>query len=355
MLKPPGRLKTRPTMRQVAAHARVSLKTVSRVINAESVVSPTLRSRVQASVEHLGYRHNLQASSLRRTDSRSATIGLVLRDAANALSAPLSNEVESIALKRGVLVFTGSSHDDEEHDRELIWAFSCHRVDGLIVVGTTQNTDLLLAEHRAGTSIVLVDQLESTFDSDHVVTDDFQGTQLGIRHLIANGHRHIGYLGGPASDRTIRRYRGCVDELRAQGWPIDEHLVRLDVHDSEAAETAAAELLSEARRPTALFASGSQIALGTYRVLRRLDLNRQVALVAFDDLLDADLTACGVTVIAPDPVALGRAAAKLLFRRIDGDESPPVHHLIPSRLITRATGEIHVMGLSGPAVQRIAR
>ena len=254
-----------------------------------------------------------------------------------------------------MLVFTGSSHDDEEHDRELIWAFSCHRVDGLIVVGTTQNTDLLLAEHRAGTSIVLVDQLESTFDSDHVVTDDFQGTQLGIRHLIANGHRHIGYLGGPASDRTIRRYRGCVDELRAQGWPIDEHLVRLDVHDSEAAETAAAELLSEARRPTALFASGSQIALGTYRVLRRLDLNRQVALVAFDDLLDADLTACGVTVIAPDPVALGRAAAKLLFRRIDGDESPPVHHLIPSRLITRATGEIHVMGLSGPAVQRIAR
>ena len=341
-------------MRQVAAHARVSLKTVSRVINAESVVSPTLRSRVQASVEHLGYRHNLQASSLRRIDSRSATIGLVLRDVANALSAPLSHEIGVTALKRGVLVFTGSSNDDEDHDRALIWAFGCHRVDGLIVMGTTQNTDLLLAEHRAGTPIVWVDELGSTFDSDHVVTNDFEGTRLGIRHLLANGHRHIGYLGGPASDRTMRRYRGYVDELRAQGWPIDEHLVRLDVHDSEAAETAAAELLSEARRPTALFASGSQIALSTYRVLRRLDLNRQVALVAFDDLLGADLTAGGVTVIAPDPVAIGRAAAKLLFRRIDGDESPPVHRLIASRLITRGTGEIQVMGLSRPATQCIA-
>src|SRR5438874_12109290 len=104
-------------MRQVAAHARVSLKTVSRVINAESVVSPTLRSRVQASVEHVGYRRNLQASSLTRTDSRSATIGLLLRDAANALSAPLSNEVEPTALNRGVLLFTRSSHDDEQHAR----------------------------------------------------------------------------------------------------------------------------------------------------------------------------------------------------------------------------------------------
>jgi LacI family transcriptional regulator len=120
--------------------------------------------------------------------------------------------------------------------------------------------------------------------------------------------------------------------------------VHLDVHDWQAAETAAAELLSEARRPTALFTSGSLITLGAYRVLRRLDLNRQVALVGFDDLLDADLTACGVTVITPDPIALGRAAAKLLFRRIDGDESPPVRHLIPSRLITRGTGEIHAMG-----------
>ena len=331
-------------MRQVAAHARVSLKTVSRVVNAESCVSPALRSRVQSSVQHLGYRRNLQASSLRRTDNRSATIGLVLRDVANALSSPLSNEIESIALKRGVLVFTGSSNDDKDRDRDLIWAFSCHRVDGLIVVGTTQNTDLLLAEHRAGTSIVLVDQLGSTLDLDHVVTNDFQGARLGVRHLIANGHRHIGYLGGLASDRAVSRYRGYIDELSAQGWPIAEQLVHLDLHDADGAETATGELLSEARRPTALFASESLITLGACRVLRRLDLNRQVALVGFDDLLDGDLTACAVTVITPDPVALGRAAAKLLFRRIDGDESPPVHRLIPSRLITRGTGEIHVMG-----------
>src|SRR6266566_3180424 len=101
------------------------------------------------------------------------------------------------------------------------------------------------------------------------------------------------------------------------------------------------------RRPTALFASESLITLGAYRGLRRLDLNRQVALVGFDDVLDADLTACGVTVVAPGPVAMGRAAARLLFRRIDGDESRPVHRLIPTRLITRGTGEIQAMASVG--------
>ncbi|TMD41279.1 MAG: LacI family transcriptional regulator, partial [Chloroflexi bacterium] len=100
-------------------------------------------------------------------------------------------------------------------------------------------------------------------------------------------------------------------------------------------------------RPTALFASESLITLGAYRVLRRLDLDRQVALVGFDDLIHVDLAAGGVTVITPDPVEMGRAAARLLFRRIDGDEAPGVHRLIPTRLITRGTGEIQVMASAG--------
>src|SRR5207244_13658142 len=148
----------------------------------------------------------------------------------------------------------------------------------------------------------------------------------------------IGYLGGLASDRAASRYRGYIDELSAQGWPIDEQLVHLDLHDADGAETATAELLSEARRPTALFTSERLITLGAYRVLRRLDLNRQVALVGFDDLIHADLTAGGVTVITPDPVEMGRAAARRLFRRIDGDEAPGGDRLSATRVMHARTG-----------------
>ena len=116
--------------------------------------------------------------------------------------------------------------------------------------------------------------------------------------------------------------------------------MHLDLPDCDAADTAVGTLMSLVRRPTALIASDSAISLGACRAIRRFGLNQQIALVGFDDDLLADLLTSDVTVITPDPVAMGRAAADLLFRRIDGDQSPPIHRVVPPRLVTRGTGEI---------------
>src|SRR6266852_8429715 len=107
-------------MREVAALAGVSVKTVSRVINAEPGVSAELSSRVSAAVERLDYRHNLTASSLRRADGRSATIGVVLEYIANPFDSMLHRAIEEFAIKRGVLVLGGSVEEDEVRERELI-------------------------------------------------------------------------------------------------------------------------------------------------------------------------------------------------------------------------------------------
>jgi LacI family transcriptional regulator len=89
-----------------------------------------------------------------------------------------------------------------------------------------------------------------------------------------------------------------------------------------------------------LLAGQNLITIGTIRALRRLGLHHQVALVGFDDILLADLLDPGITVIAQDPGALGRVAAELLFRRLDGDRSPSQHVVLPTRLIARGSGEI---------------
>jgi LacI family transcriptional regulator len=80
--------------------------------------------------------------------------------------------------------------------------------------------------------------------------------------------------------------------------------------------------------------------MGAIRALQRLDLNRRIALVGFDDFLMADLIDPGVSVIAQDPAALGRIAAELLFSRLDGYEGPRRHVVVPTQLITRGSGEI---------------
>jgi LacI family transcriptional regulator len=82
------------------------------------------------------------------------------------------------------------------------------------------------------------------------------------------------------------------------------------------------------------------LTIGVCRALRRLRLHHKIALIGFDDIMLSDMLDSGITVIAQDPAAMGTAAAELLFRRLDGDRSPTVHHVIPTRLIARGSGEI---------------
>lgn len=328
-------------MREVAALAGVSLKTVSRVINAEPAVSLELALRVHAAIERLDYRHNRAASSLRRSDGRSAAIGVLLEDVANPFSSTLHREIENVALQRGVLVFAGSSDEDAERERSLIAEFTSRRVDGLIIVPASHDHSYLLGERRAGTAMVFVDRPAAFLDADTVLTDNQGGTRAGIAHLLAQGHRRIGYLGDLETIATAAwRLQGYSSELAAQGIDVDPRLVRLDLRGIESAAAAAGELLLMAVPPTAIFAGQNLLTIGAYRALRKLNLHHKVALVGFDDFLLADLLEPGITVVAQDPAALGRAAVELLFRRLDGDRSPSIHAVIPTRLIPRGSGEV---------------
>ena len=331
----------RPTMREVAALAGVSLKTVSRVINAEPAVSDEVRSRVVGAIQRLDYRHDHGASSLRRSDRKTSTIGVLLEDVANPFSSALHREIEDVALRRGVLVLAGSSDEDEAREQQLIAAFTSRRVDGLIIVPASHDHSYLLSERRAGTSMVFVDRPPAFLDADSILTDNQTGARQGVAHLIAHGHRRIGYLGDLMTITTAaHRYQGYEQELATASIALDPRLVRLDVHGIERADAATVELLKLPEPPSALFTSQNLLTIGASRALHRLDLHHRIALVGFDDVLLADLLEPGITVVAQDPSTMGRNAAEQLFRRIDGDQSPSVHLVVPTRLITRGSGEI---------------
>ncbi len=328
-------------MRDVARLARVSVTTVSRVINGEPGVSAPLSARVGAAIEQLNYRHNLTASSLRRADGRGGTIGVVLEYIADPFDALMHRAIEEYALTRGVLVLAGSLLEDEARERELIAALAARRVDGLVIMPAGHDQSYLLNERSSGTPMVFVDRPPAFFDADDVLTDNLDGVRRGVRHLLAQGHRRVAYLGDLQTISTAAlRYQGYVEELAAQGIRPDDRLVRINVRGTERAESATLDLLSKQPAPTALFAGQGPLTTGAYRALRRLGLQHKVALVGFDDIPLADLLEPGITVMAQDPAKMGRAAAELLFRRMDGDRSASVHQVIPTHLITRGSGEI---------------
>jgi LacI family transcriptional regulator len=328
-------------MLDVAALAGVGLKTVSRVVNAEPGVSPALEEKVRRAIDQLNYRRDANASMLRRLGGKTQTIGLVLEDVSNPFSSALHRAIEDSARARGVLVFAGSCDEDPRRERELIGSFRDRRVDGIIVVPASQDHTYLYEEQRAGTALVFVDRPAGHLDVDTVGSDNLGGAIQAVEHLLAYGHRRIAFLGDLLSISTAeQRLRGYTRALTAAGVRQDEALVRTGIRDPDTAVTAVRELLSLPEPPTALFTSQNLSTIGAIRALRSAGVERQTALIGFDDVALADVLDPAISVVAQDPQALGRSAAERLFRRLDGDASPSVHEVLPVQLIGRGSGEI---------------
>ncbi|SHN45154.1 LacI family DNA-binding transcriptional regulator [Cryptosporangium aurantiacum] len=335
---PPG---GRATLRDVARLADVSPKTVSRVVNGEPGVTEAKIAAVTAAIDKLGYRPNFTASSLRRANGRTATIGVVLEDVANPFSAALYRAMEDVAREHGVSILAGSVDEDPARERALISAFAGRQVDGLIVAPASTNQGYLNAEILAGTPVVFVDRAPAGVQVDAVLIDNRSGAREAVRHLIAHGHRTIGYVGDLRTIATARdRLQGYRDALADEAIrPRPEHIVE-DRHTESAAEQAVHALLDLPEPPTALFTAQNLVTIGAIRALRARGRQHSIALVGFDDFPLADLLDPPVTVVAQDPSAMGRLAASLIFRRLDGGSWEPTIHPIPTRLIPRGSGEI---------------
>ena len=331
----------RPTMRDVAALAGVSLKTVSRVVNSEPTVAAALAERVRAAAAQLSYQPNLTASSLRRRDGRSSTIGLLVQDMANPFSAAIFRAVEDVAAAAGMSVLAASMNEDPDRERELATDLIARRVDGLIMVPAGRDHRYLQLEQRSGTAVVFADRPPALLAADAVVADNRGGAAAGVRYLLGRGHRRIGYLGDLQSIASAaERYAGYLEALSEAGVPADPSLACHGTRSQKQAAAACLELLSGPTPPTALFTAQNMITIGTVRALRQLGRERSIALVGFDDFELADLLQPSVTVVAQDPGAMGKLSAELLLRRIAAADEPPQLHVIPTRLMVRQSADI---------------
>ncbi|MEV6202831.1 LacI family DNA-binding transcriptional regulator [Streptomyces sp. NPDC051771] len=336
--RPEPRYGNRPTMKDVAARAGVGLKTVSRVVNGEPGVTPETEGRVREAIDALGFRRNDSARVLRK--GRTATVGLVLEDLADPFYGQLSRAVEEVARAHGTLLINGSSAADPGREQELALTLCARRVDGLIVIPAGDDHRYLEPEMRAGVATVFADRPAGLIDADAVLSDGFGGAREGVAHLIAHGHRRIGFVGDrPRIHTAAERLRGYRAAMEDAGLPVDERWVASGSTDPERVAAALTAMLSGPEPVTALFAGNNRVTVTAVRVLAgRAAGAHPVALVGFDDVELGDVL--GVTVIAQDPAALGRTAAELLFRRLDGPAEAPRRVVIGTRLLARGSGEV---------------
>lgn len=331
----------RPTMKDVAARAGVSLKTVSRVINQETGVTDQTAELVQQAIAALGYQADLQARSLRRGDRRSQSLGLLVSSVANPFDAEMHAAIEDAAALHQAVVLALSSRDDPEGERRGVAALMQRQVDGLVIASAGHDQTWL---GRIGNTrpIVFVDREPSILIGDAVVSDNFVGARRATRHLISHGHRRIALLGDVALIQTARARRAGYEEaLTESGIPIDPALVRSGLRTEQMGRMATHELLTAPEPPTAIFASQNQLAIGAMRTIHHLRMNGRTALVSFDDVANSDLFPVPLTAITQDPRRMGQVAADRIFGRITGQiAGPPELITIPTGFEVRGSGEI---------------
>ena len=321
---------------------RRGLSTVSRVVNGGAGVREDLVVRVREAVELLGYRHNLTASTLRRADGQSASIGLIFEDVSNPFFGAVHRGVEDVARARGVLTLVGSS--DEEPDararaRRGVRRARDRRADRR-QRGRRQLVPAARAGGRRGAGLRRPAAALPRRRRGGLPTTPAARARA-VEHLLAAGHRRIGFLGDrPDVFTAAERLRGYRETLAQHGLAEDLELVRHPQFRGVDAYETTTELLRGNDPPTALFASQNLISIGAVRALHDLGLQHEVAMVSFDDIPLADAVDPGLTVVAQDPLALGRAAAELLFERLDGFDGPSRAVVLPTELIERGSGEL---------------
>ncbi|MEE1752040.1 LacI family DNA-binding transcriptional regulator [Streptomyces sp. SP18CS02] len=332
------------TRDDVARMAGTSTAVVSYVINnGPRPVSRATRERVVKVIEQLGYRPNrvAQAMASRRTD----LLGLIVPDARQPFFGEMTHALEQAAAERGKMVLVGNSDYRSDREAYYIDAFLGMRVSGLILVSIGLGERAAAEIENRDTRVVLMHERPAAIDERAVVIDDIGGARLATQHLLDHGHASVCCLGGTEStpvvgDPVTDHVEGWRRAMRAAGRSTDGRLVAAPF-DRYGAYQLGLSLLSGPDRPTAVFCSTDDQAIGLLRAARelRIEVPDRLAVVGFDDVREAAFTDPPLTTVASDRRTMARAAVDLALEESPRAAGRPGEHVrvFPSRLVVRAS------------------
>lgn len=320
------------TLHDVAAHAGVSIATVSRVVRNMGRVSPETRQRVLESIAELRYQPNESGRAL--VNRRHDTLGLVIPGLIGPFFAEVVQGCTEIALEhhKGVLVF--STHH-LPNTRDQIMAL-VGRVDGLAIMGGTISEELLTRLKATGCPLVLVSQ-HPVDDIPTVRVDNTTGTRALLRHLIEDhGYRRFAFAGDiSGSPDASDRWSAVVGALREAGLTQPETPIPVPFNYS-AGPDAAGMVLGLDELPDALVCGNDEIAIATIGALRSRGVRvpEDIAVTGWDDIMSAMHSAPSLTTVQQFPRELGHHAARTLLSRIAGEDVVN-DDVLPTRLVIR--------------------
>ncbi len=328
------------SLKDVAARAGVSVRTVSNVVSDFPHVAPDTRERVQRVLDELGYRPNVAARALRR--GRSGLVALIVPEVESPYFGELASLLALECERRSWTLLIESTNGDADRERRLLTGGRVHTIDGLFISPWSLSAEDL-AEHATAVPMVLLGEHAPQAPYDHVVVDNIAAAAEATGHLVAAGRRRIAAIGARAdgaSQTSHLRLEGYRTALRKAQIPLDGRL-EVPTRTFHRVEGAAAmrKLLARGEPPDGLFCFTDQLALGAMRVAMEhgFAIPEDIAVVGFDDIEDGRYSTPSLTTVAPDKSRIAREAAWCLAQRLDSGVPPQRHRhvVVPHQLLVR--------------------
>ncbi|GAP13568.1 transcriptional regulator, LacI family [Longilinea arvoryzae] len=321
------------TIQDVARDAGVSASTVSRVLNGKSDVAKETQDRILSVIEELGFTTNLAARSMR--SRKKNLIGLIMPDIAYPFAievmkgvnrAIAESEFDLLVYTTGNVRKSGRAH----HERKYVSLLTKSISDGVIIVAP------VVGEFNTDEPIVSIDPVMSNPTNPSIHATNYQGSMEAMEYLIGLGHRRIGYIGGRIElESSNRRLLGYRDSLKNANIPVDEELIASGDFTTETGISCSRTLLSLPNRPTAIFASNDQMAMGVFQVAEEMGLRipEDFSLVGFDNIPESKYL--GLTTVDQFISEMGYIGTQMLIKIINGIPLDQQTYRMQTRLVVR--------------------
>ena len=326
----------RPTIYDVAREARVSVFTVSAVINNKNHVGAALKKRVDSAILKLSYRPNSLAQSLANEHTR--MLGVIVPDICDPFFPVLLRGVEDAAQKRGYSILRCNSDGQLKKEELYLDLLVSKRVDGILLTKSPGDLSPQTLSLLTGMNVPTVFMVRTYpgLTGDAVLTDDLQGSFEAVSHLARVGHHTIAMVGGPSgvsNGKTL--LQGFKKALKATGLCFEHKLVYEGDDRIDSGHRAGLSLLP--RRPDAVFVTNFLMTVGFLRAAQEMGMRcpEDFGLITLDDYPWLDLFDPPLTAVALPKYEVGSLATELLLDRIEGKKTPPVVHKIAPHLRVR--------------------
>ena len=325
------------SLRDVAKAAKVSVGTVSNVLNRSEVVAPKTLARVQATIKELGFVPNGFARNLRSGQSR--TLGLIVPDVSNPFFTEVARGVEDAASKRDYAVFLCNSDMSATKEERYVNVLIQQQVRGVLITPADMKSDRLDVMRDRGIAVALLDREIKGRKQCSVSVDDVHGGQIAIEYLAGLGHKNIAWVCGPESiPQVADRGAGVAKAAKVAGSKIET--IRVSLMNATNGEEAARKILELDALPTAIFCANDLLALGVMRALlaSKVRIPEQVSVLGYDNIEFAPSAAVPLSSIAQPSYQMGVTAADLLLNECeDGDSHEHQQIRFQPQLVERAS------------------